>query len=92
MPVRRTGRKVHGVSEVIATCEDCGAESLPVVGVSPAAPELTGLERLGQDGWRFTVGFYAMLAGHRCWCPACGANPESDPDPDADSMAFMRRD
>lgn len=90
MPVKRTGRKVHGVAEVIATCEDCGIESAPVVGKSPAAPELTGLERL--KDWRYTVGFYAMLSGHQCWCPMC-ANPATEgDDPDADSMSYLRRD
>jgi len=36
-----------------------------------AAPELDVLEQLEADGWSYTIGFYAMMLGPDCWCPAC---------------------
>lgn len=73
MGTKRTGKKgAYGVPEIVAICEECGKESAPVVGNSPAAPELTGLEKLGKSGWTYSVGFFSMLAGHQTLCPECG--------------------
>lgn len=37
---------------------------------SPAAPELTVCEAAHKtEGWAFTLGFFAMLMGHKVFCP-----------------------
>ena len=73
-PTHTGKRGKYGVPEVVATCTMCGEKSRPVVGASPAASLLTGMEVLGKDGWRYAVGFTAMATGdHRPVCPKCAA-------------------
>lgn len=54
-----------------ATCDTCGKTSKVVQYASSAAPELTILEALEPEGWAYTIGFWAMLAGHQVMCPNC---------------------
>jgi hypothetical protein len=78
--VQRTGRKgPHGVPYIQACCSVCSAWSQPVVGTSHAAPELSGLEKLGTLGWTYAVDFYAMCAGmYRPVCPTCTATVRAE--------------
>lgn len=52
-------------------CEQCGARSKAYPCRSPAAPHLSACAAAEPDGWAFTIGFFAMLAGPRCICPTC---------------------
>jgi len=52
-------------------CDACGKRSAPYRYTSPAAPELSACEIAEEDGWGYTIGFFAMLRGHSCWCPQC---------------------
>lgn len=53
------------------TCRSCGTKkTFPAS--SPAAPALTASEASAEEGWSFSVGFFAMLTGdHQNLCPAC---------------------
>jgi hypothetical protein len=53
-------------------CNKCGTESKPYRVTSPAAPHLSVCEQAHEkDKWAYSIGFFAMLAGHDVYCPEC---------------------
>lgn len=72
MPVEKKGR--GSKVTCVLVCEECQARSKAYRPTSPAAPELTACEQAEKDGWGYTIGFLAMLAGHRVLCPNCAGN------------------
>lgn len=52
-------------------CDNCQKTSEPYKVRSPAAPELSVCEKGGEHGWKYTIGFFSMLAGHSVACPDC---------------------
>lgn len=54
-------------------CDNCEKTSDPYKVTSPAAPHLSVCEESKKDGWAYSIGFFAMLAGHSVACPDCKA-------------------
>lgn len=52
-------------------CDNCQKTSDNYKVSSPAAPDLSVCEKARDDGWRYSIGFFAMLAGHTVACPGC---------------------
>jgi hypothetical protein len=59
--------------KVVLSCDVEGCkEQLVLTRQRGAAPELTACEEAQRDyGWGYSIGFFAMLVGHRVICLKC---------------------
>jgi len=71
MPVERKEKRGGKVTSCVLVCDKCGARSKAYKPDSPAAPDLSACEQAEKDGWAYSIGFFAMFAGHTVYCPAC---------------------
>lgn len=80
------GVKVKGRTRMVKATLTCDVEGCKVSKTYTvqrnAATELTACETAhAQDGWGYTIGFWAMLLGHQVMCPDHAKGSEPAPNP-----------